>query len=419
MPSKWETSGIDWDNITKHRTSYVLYELAQATAETYNRAYRETILSQQSNFFFPPLYTSINYNKRQEELLVFIIDRLKQMFAVDESYFFNGSQPNGTKCFVSNNINPSIQASYYDATTTYAYYNDYLMGIPTLDYSEGGELEQNCGDLSFLRDDFYFGRITPDILDSIYKILTYPMKCIHTPWQKFLTGEYAGKYINNTLSRGSIYTSNTIYHHWSLDQGRGKDFFFGTEYTPDINIAVDRMYQGLDPSAGIQESTPIANTLELDNSQTSSSGVWSASAVNRRYYVRINSGTQIAINNGSLDVNNMKMDIIKWSFKDNFSKYTNPDSFGLWGDFGIYPSSSPYATQTTRVNDIDYSVIQTGTDLDPVGFWGIGDEVITSGLPTFPVQRTQPRYEKIIQTYIGLGKINGEGLMDYYTEPTN
>lgn len=420
MPSKWETSGIDWDNITKHRTSHVLYELAQATAETYNKAHRETILAQQSNYFLPPAYTSVNYNKRQEELLVFIIDRLKKMFAVDESYFFNGSLPNGTKCFVSNSVNPLIQASYYDSTSLYAYYNEYLMGIPTLDYSEGGELEQNCGDLSFLRDDFYFGRITPDILDSIYKILTYPMKCIHTPWQKFLTGEYAGKYINNTLSRFSPYTSNTAFYHWDLDQGRGRDYVGNTGYTPDINIAIDRMYQNLDPpDARSLQSSPIANTFQLNNNQTSSSGVWVAGADNKRYYARINFGTQININNGSLDVNNMKMDIIKWSFKENFYKYTNPDSFGLWGDFGVYPSSSPYTTETTRVDDINYSVIPTGTNFDPVGFWDIGDEVITSGLPTLPVQRTQPRYEKIIQTYIGLGKINAKGLMDYYTEATN
>ena len=150
MLSKWETSGIDWDNITKHRTSHVLYELAQATAETFNRAYKETILSQQSDYTLPPSYSQINYNKRQEEVLVFIINRLKQMFAIDESYFFEGSLPNGTKCFVSNSLNPSIESNYFHvpSTSTY-YYDDYLMGIPTLDYSEGGELESNCGDLSF------------------------------------------------------------------------------------------------------------------------------------------------------------------------------------------------------------------------------------------------------------------------------
>ena len=117
MPSKWETSGIDWDNITKHRTSHVIYELAQATAETYNRALGSTILSRQNNYPIAPDYTQINFNIRQEEILLFIIDKLKRMFAVDESYFFNGSLPNGTKCFVSNNVNPSIQASYYDSTS--------------------------------------------------------------------------------------------------------------------------------------------------------------------------------------------------------------------------------------------------------------------------------------------------------------
>ena len=176
------------------------------------------------------------------------------------------------------------------------------------------------------------------------------------------------------------------------------------------------MYQNLDPpTARSLQDVPIANTLRLDNNQDFS-GAWVARADNRRYYARISLGTETNINNGSLDVNDMKMDIIKWSFKDNDKRYTNPDFFGLWGDFGIYPLSSPYTTETTRVNNINYSVIPTGTNFDPVGFWDIGDEVITSGLPTLPVQRTQPRYEKIIQTYLGLGKINAKGLMDYYTE---
>ncbi|NRA42748.1 MAG: hypothetical protein HRU21_10655 [Pseudomonadales bacterium] len=416
MPSKWETSGIDWDNITKHRTSHVIYELAQATAETYNRALGSTILSRQNNYPIAPDYTQINFNIRQEEILLFIIDKLKRMFAVDESYFFNGSLPNGTKCFVSNNVNPSIQASYYDSTSLYAYYNEYLMGIPTLDYSEGGELEQNCGDLSFLRDDFYFGRITSDILDSIYKMLTYPMKCIQTPWSKDLNGDYAGKYLNANLSKFSRYIRSRFGSHWDLDQGRGEDYINNAGYTPDINLAVARMYQNLDPpTARSLQDVPIANTLRLDNNQDFS-GAWVARADNRRYYARISLGTETNINNGSLDVNDMKMDIIKWSFKDNDKRYTNPDFFGLWGDFGIYPLSSPYTTETTRVNNINYSVIPTGTNFDPVGFWDIGDEVITSGLPTLPVQRTQPRYEKIIQTYLGLGKINAKGLMDYYTE---
>ena len=418
MPSKWETSGIDWDNITKHRTSHVLYELAQATAETYNKAYRETILAQQSNYFLPPVYTSIDYNKRQEELLVFIIDRLKQMFAVDESYFKDGVLANGTKCFISDSLNPSIQANWYEARQDFrTYYNDYLMGIPTLDYSEGGELEQNCGDLTFLRDDFYFGRITPDILDSIYKILTYPMKCIFTPWQKTLNGVYANTYKGDSFSRFSAYVSGQ-FSGVGFDVGYGRDYTGSTSYTPDINIAISRMYTNADSGEVSNSLSPISNFLNLNNNQTSASGVWVAGAYNQQLKTRCTVSTEDKIESGEINLSDLKVDIIKWAVKEDFYKYTNPDSFGLWGDFGIYPSSSPYPINTTRVNNIGFSQVpQPNGAIN--GYWETGDDIITSGLPILPVQRTQPRYEEISQPYLGLGKINAKGLMDYYTEATN
>lgn len=396
MPSKWEISGIDWDNITKHRTSHVLYELAQATAETYQQAYNSTVIANQSllSFSLPPSYSQIDFNKRQEEVLFYIIDKLKRMFAIDESYFGDGAFPNGTKCFVSNTEQPNIISNVVNTLGNGAVlYEDYLMGVKTLDYSEGGELEQNCGDLTFLRDDFYFGRITPDILYSIYKILTYPMKCILTPWTKYTTGIHQGLYVGNNFSRYSRYISGN-FSAITKDSARGRD--------SDVNTAVQRMYNKLDSADGSDDIFAINNKFLVYDS----SGITIATAQNNSLLANMTPSTKSGIQNGQILTSDLKLDIIQWGFVRTSQIQS----------YGIFPDNSPFTAVTQRRNDIQSEFQQPFNDdfYDPSFYWNVYEPLITSGLPTLTTN--EDRREGIHQTYLGLGKINAKGLMDYYTE---
>ncbi len=405
MPSKWNEFGIDWDNLKSYRQDIILYQLAQATRETYVYAYRETVGRFQSEYNVPFSYLTENYNKRQEELFIDTCDLLRKMFSIDESYFLEGNYPTATKCFVSDTYSPSIQANWINSLDVFSIYNDYLMGVKTLDISIGGELEQNCGDLSFLRDDLYYGRITSDMLSSIYKILTYPMKCVFTPFFKNVRG-YNG-YLGSNTSRFSKYILGDSPAR-SFGGGRGRDWSGNTGYTPDINTAITRMYTNEDSYEPNNLSYSNINRLRIFNNQTSASGVWEAVADNSRYESSGNFSVYQDIKDGIIDINDLKMDIIKWSTKRD--EYPNREYFGL------YENGNPYTTITERVNNISYN--ERTVNSNTQGYWNLGDPVVTSGLPTFPVTRDFARREEIYQTFIGLGKINAKGIMDYYTEAT-
>ena len=406
MPSKWNDFNIDWNDIGKYRQDIVLYQLAQATRETYVYAYRETVGIFQQNYNIPLNYLNENYHKRQEELFVDICSLLRRMFSIDESYFIDDNYPTATKCFISDNESPSIQANWSQSNGIYSIYNSYLMGINVLDISQGGELELNCGDLSFLRDDFYYGRITTNMLSSIYKILTYPMKCIFTPFFKNVSGFTGYLGINN--SRFSKYIIG-LSPNRGFGGGRGRDYFANTGYTPDINTAVTRMYTNEDGHRNNDLLYSNMNRIRLRNNQTSASGVWEAVADNTRYESGINGNTYIQYKNGSIDINDFKMDIIKWSVKDDLRPNRSY--------FGLYEDGNPYTTTTERVNNIEFNERVVNETID--GFWNTGDDVVTSGIPTYPVTRDFARQEDIYQTFIGLGKINAKGIMDYYTEEAN
>ena len=384
VSSKWDTSGVDWLNVRNSRQDIVVYELSQATAELYRYAFRETLSL--SSEILPPNYTAINFRIRQETCFLYICNTIKRMFSEDESYFDNDGRPLGTKCFISDNTTPNVTPSWFQVSSpSNIRYNDYMMGIPTLDISQGGELELNCGDLSFLRDD-YKGRITHEMLQSIYGILTYPKKCICTPFVKEAENQYL-----TTTPRVSFFISNT-YTALSMNGGKGVN--------NNVNTAINRMYSNDDGVTLNQYDNLAFSVFRLQDQQTT------ATAINNTYDIYSGNGLRFSIGNGSINIDDLRLDTIKWSVvRDEFGTQT----------FDIYKDNSPYTINTNRVNDVNL-VPNDSTFLGNTFSWETRSPPITSGLPTLPTGVGYNRREEIYETGIALAKLDIKGYMDYYTE---
>lgn len=383
MPSKWDTSGVDWLNVRNSRQDVVVYELAQATAELYRYAFRETLSL--SSVALPPNYDNINFRIRQETCFIYICNTIKRMFSEDESYFDGDGRPLGTKCFISDNTSPNIVPTWFQVSSpSNIRYNDYMMGIPTLDISQGGELESNCGDLSFLRDD-YKGRITHEMLQSIYNILTYPKKCICTPFVKEAESQYL-----TTTPRVSFFISR-FYTALAMNGGGGLN--------SNVNTAIDRMYSNQDNVILNQYDNIAFSVFRLRDLSGST-------AINNTYDIYSGNSLRSSIANGAIDINDLRLDIIKWSVvRDEFGTQT----------FDVYPNDSPYMINTNRVNDIDL-VPNDSTFLGDTFSWDTRSSPISSGLPTLPTSVGYSRREEIYETGIAIAKLDIKGYMDYYTE---
>jgi len=386
MPSKWDTSGVDWLDVRNSRTSIVLYELSQATAELYSVAYRETVTT--GSYSIPPNYSTINFKRRQESCLVYIIDKLKRMFAEDESYFQSDGRPLGTKCFISDTEDPDIfPSNSFVNSAESTRYDNYAAGVPTLDTSIGGELELNCGDLSFLRAVDFRGRISHEILQTIYNILTYPKKTISTP---FVNNEPYG--YNIKMPRVSRFLGRSTVS-FEINGGRGLN--------SNVNTAITRMYSNDDGVSLGQNDSYLVREFSLNDNQSSST------AINATCDNWTGTNFRNAINNNSIDIADVRYDSIKWSVVKNSSSTAN---------FGLYPSDSPFPVNTNRINSIPIIFANNGFLGDQ--YWlDTKSNPINGGIPTLSTGVGFNRQEIIYEIGMVLVKIDIPGVMDYYTAP--
>ena len=148
VASLWNKNNVDWENIQKYRTSYIIRELYQACYELYSEAWNMTRFNT-----IPIISTPENYifTNRDENALYEVYSMLLRKFADSPSYQTSRGEGGyvATGCFIDDNYIPSGSPNFKYLNGSVVGYLNFLGGVEHLTITK---LEEYYGDMTFIRD---------------------------------------------------------------------------------------------------------------------------------------------------------------------------------------------------------------------------------------------------------------------------
>ena len=324
MNSSWESNGIDWDNISKNRTSDVIRELYKATYELWYNAYLLSRLRSQVPLTTPE---SHSFAQRDEESLYNICVILNRLFSSDPTPRSSG---NGSytgfvaeSCFVLDDadIDDTPNILYDNSFFNGVYYASFMGG---LNYATISSLEDIYGDLTFIRDNFIGHRVTPQRLKTIYSILTHPKKCMNYTCKPLGDG-----YTLSSDSIGYSFTNKSIGF-----EIRSSEF---EEGITNVNDAVGYLRGEIGDLE--EDFQPPSSFIRAYQGTSSASSSYKESTIQTTDILSNYSLFTGRLGMPQYSLSDQKIDVIHHSFND-------------YDEFGVYPNNLPYPVNFTRVQDV-------------------------------------------------------------------
>ena len=140
MSSLWNKNNVDWENIQKYRTSYIIRELYQACYELYSEAWNMTIIKGGNLIASPENYT---FTSRDEYALREVYLMLLRMFSENPGYITLGIGNNrstgyvATGCFVDDFYTPTgLPKMEYNDLFRQVVYTEFLGGLEYMTLSK-------------------------------------------------------------------------------------------------------------------------------------------------------------------------------------------------------------------------------------------------------------------------------------------
>lgn len=403
MSSLWDKNGVDWENIRKYRTSYIIRELYQACYELYSEAWNMTRLS---NSIVRPIPENNTFIERDEFALRDVYSMLLRMFSESPDYSTIGtgnSRQSGyvaTGCFVDDLYTPSgLPSMEYNELFADVMYTEFIGG---LEYMTLSKFEEYYGDMSFIRDLGVNYRITHVELFKLYKILTHPIKLnpfTCKPAIQSMTGDFLGVWFRFSDSDFGFTTSS--YREEGED-----DLSTGTpqEYVDSMKN-LDVYETGFDVGGGTQ-LTLASKTLDIRHLNGSGLAKNSARPHNFVSFSRENRGIPLQ------PLSEFDIDTVNYSaVKED--------------DFNIFSTQNPYPTGFERKSEVEFTQrtsfqfpLESGSTYES---YSIDDaDLITSGLDNIPSVPAGEQYRTLIEMdSIPLINIRDRNFAKYYTEEAN
>ena len=423
MPSAWTTSGIDWGNLRKSRTEYIIYHLHKATYERYYNYYLSTrarwqISSIISGAPSPPSLK--NFRVRTEVAIREIRSILNRIYSMDDSYLF--SDNNGltsyylaTRCMFKKDYTTTIKPSFNyvgaedptdprSGNTNSTRFASNLGGLEPLDISQGGDLEDIAGgDLEFIRDLTMNRRVELDDLYKIYNILSTPQDCLCDTTRKDNVNNnpsYVMSAVNGLLG-------GFMGDFGDVDLGYAKNTSNNIGIPSNINNTINEFYtsQSEDPNGSIG-----GNRWGYIRYQHYLSPVWTSLVRQEQNNSPLSTYLKQRVDLGLIDIDDIKVNY----FTTAYPIEPSPSESEFYTSYDEYPLSAFGGDGTWIKRTQSFSQDNFGN------YYGmVGTNKLTSGLPTLPVDLVR-RKEIVAEAHIRAMNIDSiKGLIEYYNEEAN